>query len=274
MRVWLLSSLLGLSLSCAAQTLTLYTYHEAEPFLIEGAPGLSQHFVEHFNALNKGGLQLQLQWIARPELNRKIAANEAVLLLWANSLWFEKLNNRIQVSKTLFWDSDMLVSLAEKPFEYTGPESLIGKTYTAPQGYVYFELDNLIAAAKIRRLSEPDNFSMLAALLAGKADAMMMTHSTLLYWQKHRPNIPPLYSSKQHYDEYSRHILATPPAAGYLNEINRVIEAMRQDPTWLALLEKYGIFSLLDPFNLDIHELQSIQQSSLYGNTNSPATGK
>lgn len=242
-----------------AQTLTLYTYHEAEPFIIEGHVGLSQHFVEHFNRLNKGGLQLRLQPILRPALNRKIAANEGVLLLWANELWFKKLNEQVKESEVLFWDSDMLVSLAEKPLEYTGPQSLMGKTFVAPAGHVYYELDDLITAGKIKRISVPDYFSMLAELLSGKADAMMLTHSTLLFWQKNRPDVPALYSSKQHYDEYSRHILVTPPMAGHLPEINRVIAAMRHDQAWQQLLNQYGIYSLLDPFNLDIEELQQVQ---------------
>ncbi|MCP5326843.1 MAG: transporter substrate-binding domain-containing protein [Oceanospirillaceae bacterium] len=263
MRVWLAFSLLCLAAISHAQTLTLYTYHEAEPFINEGQVGLSQHFVEHFNALNKNGLQLRLQPIQRPALNRKIAANDGVLLLWANALWFKKLNDQVTVSDVLFWDSDMLVSLAEKPLEYTGPQSLSGKTFTAPAGHVYYELDDLITAGKIKRISMPDYFSMLAELLSGKADAMMLTHSTLLFWQKNRPDVPPLYSSKQHYDEYSRHILATPPMAGYLPEINRVIAAMRHDQAWQQLLEQYGIFTLLDPFNLDIQELQKVQQSNL-----------
>lgn len=261
MRVSLVCSLCWLILlpSAQAKTIPLYTYHEAEPFMIEGQAGLSQHFVEHFNRLNKDGLQLRLQPIARVEINRKIAVNEAVLILWANRLWFKKLNEGVTASDVLFWDSDMLVSLAEKPLEYNGPQSLSGKTFTAPVGHVYYELDKLIAAGKIQRVSVEDYFSMMAELLGGKADAMMLTHSTLLFWQKNRPDVPALYSSKQHYDEYSRHILITPPMAGYLPEINRVIAAMRHDQAWQQLLNQYGIYSLLDPFNLDIQELQEIQ---------------
>jgi ABC-type amino acid transport substrate-binding protein len=261
MRVSLVCSLCWLILlpSVQAETFPLYTYHGAEPFIIGAETGLSEHFVEHFNRLSDAKLQFKLTPIERTSLNQKVAANENIFILWGNALWFSKLNPHLQSSEIIFWDSDIVVSLADTPLMYSGPESLWGKRFTALAGHVYFKLEEAITQNKIQRISSPDNLSMLALLTARQVDAMITTHSTVLYWQRHKKDFPAVYISLQHYDEYSRHILTTPGLTAYLPAINQTLEKMRHDQQWLALLEYYGIFTLLDPFNLELDELQKVQ---------------
>lgn len=237
----------------------LYTYHNAEPFVLGEAPGLSAQFVTHFNRLSDGTVQLKLVPLDRMQLNQKVVAHENMFILWGNPLWFSKQNTELQSSKILFWDSDVLVSLATKPLDYSGAESLWGKSFTALTGHVYFKLDDAIQQGKVQRISRPDNLSMLEALRVGQADSMIITHSTVLYWQRHKADLPAVYISPQHYDEYSRHILLGGEYREYLPAVNQTLEKMRHDAKWLAVLEYYGIFTLLDPFNLELDELQKVE---------------
>lgn len=261
MRVSLVFSLWLFCLSgkVQADVFPLYTYHTAEPFVLGAAPGLSEQFVTHFNRLSDGAVQFKLVPLARVVLNQKVAAHENMFILWGNSLWFSKLNTELQGSGILFWDSDIVVSLAAKPLLYNGPESFWGKSFTALEGHVYFKLDDGIQQGKVQRISRPDNLSMLQILRTGQVDAMITTHSTVLYWQRHNADLPALYISPQHYDEYSRHILLGGEYQKYLAAVNQTLEKMRHDAKWLALLEYYGIFTLLDPFNLELDELQKVE---------------
>lgn len=237
----------------------LYTYHSAEPFVLGAEPGLSEKFVTHFNRLSDGTVQFKLARLERVALNQKVAAHENMFILWGNSLWFSKLNSALQSSGILFWDSDVLASLVIKPLDYNGPESLWGKSFTALTGHVYFKLDDAIQQGKVQRISRPDNLSMLEALRMGQVDSMIITHSTVLYWQRHKADLPALYISPQHYDEYSRHILSGGEYQKFLPAVNQTLEKMRHDAKWLAVLEYYGIFTLLDPFNLELDELQKVE---------------
>lgn len=261
MRVSLVFSLwlLYLSGNVQAEIFPLYTYHSAEPFVLDAKPGLSEQFVTHFNRLSDGAVQFKLVPLTRVALNQKVAAHDNLFILWGNPLWFSKLNSPLQASNILFWDSDIVVSLAGQPLQYSGPESLVGKSFTALEGHVYFKLDDVIQQGKVQRLSRPDNLSMLQTLRMGQVDAMITTHSTVLYWQRHKADLPALYISPQHYDEYSRHILFGGEYQQYLPAVNQTLEKMRHDTKWLSLLEYYGIFTLLDPFNLELDELQKVQ---------------
>ena len=253
----LLALTLWRAVTCAAP-IPLYSYHESEPFVLKHEPGLSEVFTREFNRLAPATLQLQLIPIERDALNAKVRRHEPLLILWANKLWFQGLEPGLVPSQPLFWDSDVVVSLRAHPQPYQTPADLTGHRIAAMSGHVYVGIDALALAGRLQRIDTENEDGLMTLLQARQVDAMLLSYSTVLYWQKHRAGLVPLYVANAPHDAFSRHILMTPELSGLESGINAVLAKLQQDPQWKQALQHFGIHALVDPLQLDLDELEEL----------------
>ena len=76
-------------------TFDIYSYHSDPPFRLNNqTTDLSRAWVQQFNKLHDD-VKLNLVFISRPELNKRLEAKQPYLILWANPIWFASTNLRM-----------------------------------------------------------------------------------------------------------------------------------------------------------------------------------
>ena len=251
--------ILGLVLCPRAfsQSVAVYVYHDDAPYRIDERVDLSQQWVNQFNQ-QQSSIHFEIQHIERPILNSVVESGQPYIILWANALWFKRRDPNVLSSEVLFWDADTLVSLVDNPIDFNHAEQLQGLKIGARFGHYYSDFDPLFKSGRITRVdakSSPENYQ---SLLAGKIDGFLDSRSTIAYLQKNKVAGSNIYVSLNPQDAYSRHILVSKHNKILLPLINKVILEMKNDQAWQVKLESWGATKLVNPFELDLQELNEI----------------
>lgn len=258
--VCLIIAILFFSVARAEQgSIPVYSYHTDPPFYIPDQPiDLTRAWVAKFNRHHKN-IQLNLIQITRPKLNSIVKSGKPYLILWANAIWFKRLDANIVETDSIFWDADIWVSKPSKALRYAEPKDVIGKIFGGRKGYFYKGLSELIQTGKVTRIDKDTDHDNYDALKAGKIDAFVMSRSSLLYWFSTGIEPRDLYIAGSPHDAYTRHVLASADLAHIVNTLNQYIHGLRSDSGWQKRLSMWGVAKLLDPFELDLNELDSLQ---------------
>ncbi|GGO67352.1 substrate-binding periplasmic protein [Bowmanella pacifica] len=233
----------------------IYTYHADPPFYLPEQPtDLSRAWVTRFNQF-QSEVHLQVKHIARAQLNGLIESGQSYLVLWANPLFFQSKDPALLASEAIFWDADILVSRVDNPVEYHHPTDLTGLRLGGRQGFYYRGINELVAQEKLTRQDAVDDYQNYQRLLNKQIDAFIMQRSAFCYWQGNGLNAALLYVAEEPHDAYSRHVLASVDNQDVLSAINAFIRAEKADPQWRALLMKWGVEGLMNPFELELEEL-------------------
>ncbi|GAA3928714.1 transporter substrate-binding domain-containing protein [Litoribacillus peritrichatus] len=237
------------------ESYTIYSYHPDAPFYLPRQPlDLTRAWVDLFNAEHPE-TQLELMQVSRPVLNEIVASGQPYLILWANALWFKSRDPNVSATNNIFWDADILISLSNKPINYSEPEDLIGLTIGGRTGYFYKGINNFVKQKKITRidrLTDQDNFYQLTS---HKIDAFIMSRSSFLYWQYTDPSKKNLFSAISPHDAYTRSILVSKRNQPLIPKLNAFIDSLKNNKTWQSYLTTWGVNELINPFELELDEL-------------------
>ena len=242
-----------------AQTYKIYSYHSDAPFhLPKESRDLSRAWVQSFNELNSE-VQLELIQISRPKLNEIVKSGESYLILWANPLWFKSKDKHVSATDVIFWDADIWLSNKMAPVKYETPQDLVGLTIGGRTGYYYKGVNELVAKQKIIRIDQDTDFKNTESLKNKKIDALVMSRSSYLYWETTDFDIQPFFSAVSAHDAYTRHILLSRDNQHLIPALNKTIKTLKEDAIWQLQLIMWGVKDLVNPFELELNELQGVE---------------
>jgi|GEM_PF-2653059 len=241
-----------------AKSYKIYSYHTDAPFYLPNqSSDLSRAWVQSFNRLNSD-TQLELIQIPRPKLNALVKSGKPYLILWANALWFKSKDKNIRTTDVMFWDADIWLSNKNDQVNYESPKDLIGLTIGGRTGYYYKGVNELVAQEKITRIDQSTDIKNAESLIAKKIKAFVMSRSSYLYWQTTDMDIQPFYTAISAHDAFTRHVLVSSDNQHLIALINKTIKTLKLDSDWQAKLIKWGVTDLVNPFDLELNELQGV----------------
>lgn len=248
----------GLSAMAVASSYTIYVYHDDAPYSIPAdTTDISREWVKQANARQQQ-IKLELKHIDRPILNSMVESGQPYIILWANELWFKFRDKNVKSSRVIFWDADTLVSLLHNPISYHNPKELIGLRVGARYGHYYSDLNQLFKEDKVHRIDARSSLENYLKLKNGIISAFLDGRSTILYMQKKLVFSRELFVSSNPQDAYSRHVLVSKHYEWMLPTINRIIDEMNNDREWQSKMEQWGLSELVNPFELDLKELDQL----------------
>ncbi len=244
--------LLGILLFCAAcmaQARTLenpivnvYAYHLKPPFIVDlqQRQGLYYDFSDYLNSKGER-YRFQTLFLPRNRLEHALAAQQLDgVVIGVTPPWFHDPAERKYLwTPSLFHDQDEIVSLASRPFDYRGPESLYGRSLAGVLGFSYAGIDAGVRAGKIFRSNTAGEREVLQMILKGRVDVGIVSRSTLDYLMAVEPRLGDLHVSATPHDIFERRILVPRDKAAVHAYLLPIIEQMHSDPAWLAILKQY-----------------------------------
>lgn len=229
------------ALPALAETVSMYTYHNHPPFVVDGGKGLSYDFVDALNKKSKGNPTFKVEVVSRAQLDKVVAAPDFQgAVAWVNPAWFkDKERTTYLWSSAVMDDANVILSNASQKVEYKDPSSLKGKNLGGIAGHNYAGIDELVASGAIKREDADKERSNLRKLEAGRIGVTMLPRSTANYLLHEMALTEKLYIAATPQSSYARHVLVSKknPAAQKL--INEALAEMAKDSGWQSTLAKY-----------------------------------
>jgi polar amino acid transport system substrate-binding protein len=241
--------MLGLLPLCglAQKRVEVWSYHTSPPFTLEAGQGLSAAFVQLLNEepANRRRFHFELLELPRKRVDIRLADNRPGVLLWVAPRFLDPTHSaRARWTRPLLSDQQDVISHKQKPIDYYDSESLHGLAFGGLLGHLYAGLDGDVALGRVRREDVATNVQNLEKLSARRIDAVLVPHSTLLYYRK-AGRFDELYVSPQALYAFRRHVLTTPSLDSAASDyVRRIVEKLPENPRWHALLDHYGLESL------------------------------
>ena len=136
------------ALAWAQSEVTVYTYDDRPPFIVDKAKqdGLEYRLCTWLN--KEGGKHhFTLKVVTAPEAKALVEKGELKgVLLGVNKVWFpEAVRNRYLWTPPVLWDRNLVISLGARKIEYVDPASLSGLKLAGVKGFAYPALTSAIA---------------------------------------------------------------------------------------------------------------------------------
>ncbi|CCQ12213.1 hypothetical protein PALB_31140 [Pseudoalteromonas luteoviolacea B = ATCC 29581] len=236
------ATVLGLIVLCAFMAhgrpaVTLYVYHLKAPYIIDltEEQGLYYDIAALFNR-HQDSVQFITHYLPRKRLDKLIEDNQLDgLVLGVNPIWFGDVNRQKYLwTNSLVEDVDDFVSNKNKPFEYEGRATLIGKTVGGILGYRYFGVDELAQEEKLERVNTNEELQLLEMVLKGRLDTAIVSRKTRRYLERQNDWKGVFHISELPHDRFTRHIMALP----LRSESFMVVESLLAKPTVQAELSQ------------------------------------
>ncbi|MCJ2165765.1 MULTISPECIES: ABC transporter substrate-binding protein [unclassified Pseudodesulfovibrio] len=140
-------------------------------------------------------------------------------------------------------NEDVLLFRADSILEYTKPEDLYGKTVAGIKDFVYPALEPHFGPGMITRLDTTSPDVMLKLLSFGRADAVLVNHTEILWMFRNRPEIrPELFRLEKPPFDRAWFRFLFPKGHGWepvVEQINHRLKVMKEDGSLKAILDQY-----------------------------------
>ncbi len=224
----------------ADDEIILYAYHLKPPYLIDLKKQVGLYFdlARYLNARIVGH-KFKTVYLPRRRLEHELELQRLDgLVVGVNPSWFrDESRTRYLWSPPFLRDQDVVVSLAEAPVAYEGPESLVGHKVGLSMGYYYYGVDELVRAGRVTRDDANNEEISLEKLALHRVDSAIVTRRTLDFLYVQRPAWKALFSvAKKPHDEFDRMVLIPRQYAGLLPDIAAALGPIMHDPEWEKLL--------------------------------------
>lgn len=232
-----------LSFCCAAEQryVTAYAYHLKPPFItnLSAEQGL-YYDLSRFLSQNSE-YEFYTVFVPRKRIDKLLADNQLDgIVIGVNPKWFADVQKvKFRWTQSFFEDKDEFISLNTQPFDYSGADSLAGKTVAGVRGFVYANIQPALAQNRMQRFNTIGEEEVINMILKGRADTGIVSRSTFDYLYPRIPDMQKLYISAQPHDQFERKILVPKNEPKLYAEIETKLIEMRQDPRWLAILSGY-----------------------------------
>lgn len=236
------ASLASLSSSAlAAGPVTIYTYHNHPPFVLEAGKGLSYDLAEYLNRKGKG-TNFKIEVVTRPQLDKLLAAPDFNgVVAWIAPEWVkDKEKSTYLWTSPVMEDANVILSSTKTRLEYKDPSSLKGKNFGGIAGHKYGGIDDLVTAGAIKREDADKERNNLRKLEAGRIDATLLPRSTANYLLTEMELGSKLYVAPTPQSSYSRLILVPKKSPELQKVLNDAVAEMPKDGGWQATLTKYS----------------------------------
>ncbi|RDE19837.1 amino acid ABC transporter substrate-binding protein [Motiliproteus coralliicola] len=243
--LWLLGLLLSAASLAAssAERIPLVTYHIAPPFIVDrdARIGLTYDLAEFLTERSEGRFHFVVEGLPRMRVNSRLEKSSPLVVPWVNPHWFkDPTMERYLWTSGYLPDNNAVLSSVIKPIEYTGPDSLIGKSLSGVLGGRWVGVDPLIEQGKIKRVDTSSYLSTLRMVLHGRVDATIIPSPVAKYLISQERFSGYFHFSARPHTEYLRHFLVKERP-----DVRRFLEAqvpiLRDDPRWKASMASYGM---------------------------------
>ncbi|MBI3714075.1 MAG: transporter substrate-binding domain-containing protein [Burkholderiales bacterium] len=230
-------------MSYAREVVKVYTYHLKLPLVIDEVAHTGMYFdvLRYFNQ-HQSDYQYELHYLPRRRLDALVNDGKLDgLVIGVSPLWFGDVNeSKYAWTKSFVHDTDEVISLRETAFEFTDPESLLGKKVGLVFGYYYRGVSELAQAGKLKRDDASSEDHHFRKLLAQRIDVAIISRSNYEYVMKIQPEwAARFHVSKIPHDQFERRILLPQHLSKLQHDLNKLIEKMHHDPAWRQQMQTY-----------------------------------
>lgn len=156
--------------------------------------------------------------------------------------WVER-PDRFLWTDSFMLNEDVLLYRAESTLKYTQPADLYGQTVAGIKGFVYPTLEEHFGPGKIHRLDATAPEAMLELLTLGRADAVIINRTEILWMFHNRDDLDAdrFRIDETHLDQtWYRFVFPADPEWEHLIEqINIRLKEMKRDGTLDTVLARY-----------------------------------
>jgi polar amino acid transport system substrate-binding protein len=226
----------------------IYIYHLKPPYIeqLDLESGLYFEIVELFNRF-QSKYHFVPQFVPRKRLNREIEhASLDGMILGVHPIWFkDKEKTQFLWSKPLLHDQDEFISPRNRPFDYSGEQSLLQKNIGGVRGYHYFRIAPLLKTNQVKLTPTSSELQLLEMLIKQRLDVAVISRATLNYYFNKNPDWrEQVYFSNIPHEQYYRALLSPKSLQAPFNIIKNVIE----DEGFIAALNGLKLkYSFNDP---------------------------
>jgi polar amino acid transport system substrate-binding protein len=226
----------------STKTIYLYTYHNKPPFVVDEELGIGLYYDLAQYLSDKDPLHTyQTNYIPRKRLDRMIEmASLDGVIIGVSPVWFDDVKQtRFLWLPSIYADRDEFVSLNTSPFEFTGPESLMGKILAGVAGYYYFGVNEAIDRRLVSRIDTIGELQVLELITLGRADFGIVSKSVFTYLNS-IDDLPDVFHlSEQSHNVFLRRAFTLHQHIETYKSMLPLLESLDDDPTWQAIRAKY-----------------------------------
>lgn len=226
------------------QAYSLCTHYAAPPFVTGKGRGLTFDFAALLNRHLGPRYRFSVEPFPRKRLEApRLTPQQRCIVPWVSPVWFDdEARQRYAWSNPLLRDADLVLSAADRPVDFRGPESLLGKTLGGVLGHRYADVEPLVLQGRVRREDVNDEQANLHKLAMHRVDVAFLPESSHAYYRIHQPDlVRPLVVAPRKRGEYLRHVFALPEHRALIEAIDTVLASEPGRAEWRALLQGYGL---------------------------------
>lgn len=237
--------LFSLSATCALalEHVKIYTYHLKAPFVINerSARGLEYDATSYFNQ-HTDQFQFTLIYLPRKRLDLMIQSDTLDgIVIGVAPVWFgDKSEKKYLWTSVFLNDANEVISTREKPFEYTGLESLKNQRLGLVIGHYYEGISELAQHRLLTREDASSEDHQFRKLLARRMDVAIISRSNYDYMMKHEPDLAgKFHISKLPFEQIDRKLLLPARYLKVQATLNGILQKMTGDPVWQSKIAAY-----------------------------------
>ena len=172
---------------------------------------LSKRLATRLTELAKGRYQFESELYPRKRIDLMLdheAHKELFVVAWVDPRFFsDKEQTKYLWSYPLMLDAGHIVSRKDNKVEYTSPESLIGKRFSAPVGYRFAILQPLIDEGNIYREDAPSMMEALAKVEAKRNVDFAVMNKTVIHAWRHLSRSDVFYVAPIPLETFTRRLM-------------------------------------------------------------------
>ncbi len=227
----------------AAEDIRLLTYHAAPPFIInrDNRTGLTYDLADILTNNSAGRYRFVVDDLPRKRLDLILSQIDVAVVPWANPAWFDdKKRERFLWSDGYLNDSNALLSPASNPFEYSGPQSLVGKSISGLLGSRWAGIDELVAKGQVHRINFSNYFSAMRMIQHGRSDVALIPSPIARHFTASKKLSGLIHFSSLPHSQFFRHFLIK-GRVEVRDYLQSQVPYLLNSPQWKALLVGYGL---------------------------------
>ena len=221
-------------------TIRLYNYKSAPPFVTGAGQGLTYDLVDYLNEKFRGTYRFVLFNLPRKHLDQMVAKGTKGMVPWTCAAWHgDPKETKFQWTPGYFNDSNSIISLAKTPFEYDGPKSMAGHVMGGILGFFYLFLDDLVKNNELKRVDVSNVGEIFKRLQSGRIDTALVTASTAHYLLAQNKMAKEFHFSRKTHQSFSYQMLCQGLLDEQIKDIKRITADMSNDPDWKNRVSRY-----------------------------------
>ena len=224
----------------AGDQLTLYSYHQAPPFITGAKTGLTYDFANYLSQLNPE-LQIKIMIIPRKRLDLILSSDpQNIIIPWVSPAWFKKnIKNQYTWSSEIMPDASVYIWNNDTNYSFVKPRDLLGHNLGGIRGYRYINVDPLVSQQLITRSDANNEKQLIQMLQQHRVDVGIMPFSAVQYLLQ-ETKLEMAFSMNSHH-QFSRHLMINSERPIVKDQLSSTISNMKHDQRWQNIMRKYGL---------------------------------